>query len=126
MKPVLIAGTLIVNFALISYSLFIYFERKTRQAGKKVLLFLTAGVILDATATFCMILGSSNSPFTLHGIFGYSALAGMVTDALLLWRNRLKNGPGSSFSSSLHKYSLIAYCWWIAAYITGALLIMLK
>jgi uncharacterized repeat protein (TIGR03987 family) len=126
MKPILIAGTTIVNLALISYTLFIFSERRTKRTGKRVLTFLTLGVILDITATICMIAGSSNSPFTLHGILGYSALTGMLIDALLLWRSRLKNGQGSSISISLHNYSFLVYCWWIAAYITGALVVMLK
>ncbi len=126
MKPILIAGTMIVNLALISYTLFIFSERRTKRTGKKVLTFLTLGVILDITATICMITGSSNSPFTLHGILGYSALTGMLIDTFLLWRGRLKNGQDSPVSISLHNYSLLVYCWWIAAYITGALVVMLK
>jgi uncharacterized repeat protein (TIGR03987 family) len=126
MKPILIAGTMIVNLALISYTLFIFSERRTKRTGKRVLTFLTLGVILDITATICMITGSSNSPFTLHGILGYSALAGMLIDTFLLWKSRLKNGLGSAISISLHNYSFIVYCWWIAAYITGALVVMLK
>src|SRR5512138_405100 len=126
MKPILIAGTMIVNLALISYTLFIFSERRTKRTGKKVLTFLTLGVILDITATICMITGSSKSPFTLHGILGYSALTGMLVDAFLLWKTRLKNGQESVVSISLHNYSFLVYCWWIAAYITGTLLVMLK
>ena len=126
MKPILIAGTTIVNFALISYTLFIYNERKTRKTGKKVLTFLTIAIILDTTATICMIIGSSKSPFTLHGILGYSSLTGMLTDAYLIWKCRLRNGKDSPLSVSLHNYSLIAYIWWIAAYITGALLVIIR
>ncbi len=126
MTPILIAGTTIVNLALISYSIFIYSERKTRKTGKKVLSFLTIGVILDSTATICMITGSTQTPFTLHGILGYSSLTGMLTDAFLIWKSRMRNGKESPLSASIHKYSLIAYCWWIAAYITGALLVMLR
>jgi uncharacterized repeat protein (TIGR03987 family) len=126
MKPVLIAGTTIVNLALISYTLFIFAERKRRQTGNRVLTFLTTGVILDITATICMITGSSNSPFTLHGILGYSALTGMLIDAVLLWKIRLKKGPGTPLSDSLHRFSLVVYCWWIAAYITGAVMVMMK
>ncbi len=126
MKPVLIAGTTIVNLALISYTIFIYYERKTRHAAKKVLWFLTIGVTLDATATICMIIGSSKSPFTLHGILGYSSLIGMLTDAFLIWKSRLRNGIDSPLSATLHNYSIIAYLWWIAAYVTGALLVMLR
>jgi hypothetical protein len=126
MKPILIAGTSIVNIALIAYSLFIYHERKSRKTADRVLTFLTIGVFLDMAATTCMIIGSSNTPFTLHGILGYSSLTGMIIDAVLLWRIRLKEGRNSAIPGRVHNYSLIAYCWWIAAYITGALIVLLK
>jgi uncharacterized repeat protein (TIGR03987 family) len=126
MKPILFAGTMIVNIALIFYTLFIFAERKSRATTKKVLTFITIGVIFDATATVCMILGSSKSPFTLHGILGYSSLTAMIIDAFLIWKIRLKNGTDSQLSKSLHTYSLAAYTWWIAAYITGALLVMMR
>jgi hypothetical protein len=73
-----------------------------------------------------MIIGSENSPFTLHGIMGYSSLAGMVTDTVLIWRVRLRRGGAAEIPRSLHLYSRIAYFWWILAYITGGLLIAFK
>jgi hypothetical protein len=124
MKPILIAGMTIVNLALISYSLFFYFERKAKMVSSKVLSFLTIGIFFDIIATACMIIGSSKGPFTFHGLLGYSSLAGMLVDAVLLWRARLVNGNGYLLSKALHTYSLIAYLWWVAAYITGAILVM--
>jgi uncharacterized repeat protein (TIGR03987 family) len=126
MKPILIAGTTIVNLALISYSLFIFSERKAKKATIRVLSFLTIGVILDCTATICMIIGSSKSPFTIHGILGYSSLVGMLTDAVLIWKVRIREGVEAGISPAIHKYSLAAFCWWVAAYLTGALLVMLR
>jgi uncharacterized repeat protein (TIGR03987 family) len=126
MKPILIAGTGIVNLALISYTIYIFYERKTRRTGNKVLAFLTAGITFDIIATTCMIIGSSRGAFTLHGILGYSSLLGMLADAFLTWRSRIKNGPGSELKASLHKYALIAYIWWIIAYLTGFVLVMAR
>ena len=125
MKPILIVGTSKVTLALISYTLFIFSERKTKRAGNKVLLFLTIGVIFDITATICMVIGSSKSPFTLHGILGYSSLLGMVTDAFFTWRSMYKYGKDSPLSVSLHTSTLISSCWWIFASITGFLLVLL-
>ena len=82
MKPILIAGTSIVNLALISYSIFIFQEIKHSKVTSKLLAFLTIGVILDFTATICMIAGSSKGPFTLHGILGYSSLTAMAIDTI--------------------------------------------
>jgi hypothetical protein len=124
MKPVLIAGTIIVNVALICYTIGIITEQRRHRVTVSVLAFLTAGVVFDITATICMILGSTQSPFTLHGILGYSSLAAMSTDAVLIWRHRLQAGD-AEVPRGLHLYSRVAYLWWVLAYITGAALVFL-
>ena len=124
MKPILLAGTIIVNFALISYAVGIITEQIKRKVTVRVLWFLTVGVILDITATACMIIGSSNSPFTLHGILGYSSLTAMLIDTILVWRHRGAHGEGE-VGKGLHWYSRLAYIWWLLAYATGALLVFL-
>jgi hypothetical protein len=126
MKPILFAGTSIVNLALISYSFFIFYERKYKVISSKVLSFLTIGVIFDIIATICMIIGSSKGPFTLHGLIGYSSLTGMLIDLVIIWRQYIRNGNSSIVSAVSHKYSLFAYLWWIAAYVSGIVLVMLR
>lgn len=119
-------GTRIVILALLAYSVGVYFEQRTRLVGGRVRLFLTLGIGLDILATALMIAGSSNSLFTLHGLLGYSSLAGMLTDAALIWRHFLRHGPGEPISRRLHLYTRLAYLWWVCAFVTGALLVMLK
>jgi hypothetical protein len=125
MKPILLIGTSIVNLALIFYSVFIYQERKHKQITRKLLTFLTIGVAFDIIATTCMIIGSSHTAFTLHGILGYSSLTAMFIDAVLLWRMKIRQGFDIQISGKIHFYSLIAYIWWILAYVTGALIVFL-
>lgn len=119
-------GALIVTLALISYSIAVFSERKKKSISKTILLFLTMGLVLDITATICMIAGSTNSPFTLHGLLGYSALTLMLIDTILIWKFYKSNGSNLEVSKSLHRYTLIAYSWWVIAYITGSLLVMVK
>jgi uncharacterized repeat protein (TIGR03987 family) len=126
MKTISMIGALIVTLALTSYSIAIFSERKKKHITKTILSFLTVGLILDVTATICMIIGSTKSPFTLHGLLGYSALTMMLIDTILLWRFYKSYGFNVQVPSSLHKYTLIAYSWWIIAYITGSLLVMIK
>ena len=91
MNPLAKTGAIIVVCALASYSVAVFVEQRRRLVTPLVLLFFTLGVMLDVTATGFMIAGSSKGPFTLHGLLGYSSLAGMIIDAALIWRFRLNN-----------------------------------
>lgn len=122
----LILGTRIVILALIAYSVGIITEQRKQIVSNVVLGFLTAGIILDITATAFMIIGSSNTPFTLHGLLGYSSLAAMLVDTILIWRHRIRSGRTEKVGPGLHLYSRLAYIWWILAFITGGLLVLMK
>lgn len=124
MKPILIAGTIIVTFALISYSVGVITEQRRRVITATVLAFLTIGVILDVTATTFMIIGSESGPFTLHGVLGYSSLTAMLIDTVLIWRFRLNGGGKLKVPRWLHLYSRFAYSWWVIAFVTGSLLVI--
>jgi len=126
MLPLAKIAATVVTLALISYSIAILTEQRKRLVINLVLVFLTLGVILDISATAMMIIVSEDSPFTLHGVLCYSSLTLMLIDAVLLWRFRSKNGPAERVSRPLHLYSRIAYIWWVAAYITGTLMVVLK
>jgi hypothetical protein len=126
MNPILTAGTRIVVLALIFYSIGILTEQRKHRITNLVLIALTIGIITDITATAFMIIGSPNSPFTPHGFLGYSALAAMLIDTISAWRFRLKNGGSVTVSNTLHLYSRYAYIWWVAAFASGSLLVILK
>jgi len=125
MNALLQTGTTIVFLALISYSVAIISEQRTKILSRKVLVFLTLGVCLDITATVFMILGSSKGGLTLHGFIGYSSLLGMFTDAVLLWQQKSKFGFNSTIPQKIHLFSRYAYIWWVLAFITGGLLVAL-
>ena len=119
----ILVGTITVTAALLAYSIAVLTEQFKKKVNKTVLIFLTLGIVLDITATSFMIYGSSNSAFTLHGMLGYSALLAMLIDAYLIWKNYLK--VGENIKNSIHVYSLVAYLWWIVAFVTGGLLVAL-
>jgi hypothetical protein len=123
MDPILIAGTIIVNLALISYAVGIIGEQRSRRVSSRVLAFLVIGVLLDVTATACMIAGSSRGPFTAHGILGFSSLAAMLSETGFAWRHRRANGD-AIVPSWLHRWSRLAFGWWLVAYVTGAILVL--
>ena len=116
---------MIVVFALLSYTVAVVAEQRRRLAPH-VLAFLTVGVLLDVTATAFMILGSSKGAFTLHGVLGYSSLAAMIVDTGLIWRLTTSAGPRAEVPRGLHRYTRFAYLWWVAAFITGGLLVAMR
>lgn len=118
-------GTFIVFFALVFYSIAIITEQRKEIINKNVLWFLTAGVCFDICATVFMILGSSKGGLTAHGLIGYSSLLAMFTDAVFVWRHKIKYGFNSKPHHWLHLYSRYAYIWWVLAFITGGLLVAL-
>jgi len=126
MKTISMIGATVVTLALISYSIGVITEQRKRKLVKNVLLFISLGIILDVAATLCMIIGSTNSPFTIHGFLGYSALLGMLIDVVLIWKFKINNDAGIKVPKPLHRYTLYAYLWWVVAYITGSLLVMMK
>ncbi|MEJ5244595.1 MAG: hypothetical protein WHV28_02675 [Bacteroidota bacterium] len=126
MKTILIVGATTVTLALISYSIAIISEQRSKVVSKKVLYFLTTGWMLDVSATIMMIIGSSNTPFTLHGAIGYSALMLMSIETYLIWKIKINNAWNVEVPNNIHLYSRIAYIWWVAAYITGSLLVFIK
>lgn len=126
MKPILMIGSTIVTLALIFYSIGIITEQRKKVVSNTVLIFLSFGLIFDITATTLMIFGSSNSPFTFHGFIGYTGLLAMIIETVLIYRFRAKKGATSQVKRPLHLYSRFAYLLWVAVYITGTLLVVLK
>jgi len=125
MKIYSMIGSFVVIFALVFYTIGFAKEQRKKLISSRVLLFYTLGVFFDISATTLMILGSSKG-FTFHGFIGYSSLLGMSIDTFLLWRQNLKKGPFMKVGKGLHIYSRIAYIWWIAAFITGGLLVAFR
>ena len=126
MKPILMIGSLFVTLALIAYSIGVITEQRKKIITWRTLIFLAIGLVLDISGTICMLIGSTNSPFTYHGFIGYSALLAMFMDTLLMWRLKSRSGIQAHVPSTIHKYSRTAYAWWIFAYVSGFLMAMNK
>ncbi len=126
MSPILTAGVSIVNLALIFYTISTVILIRKKTISKTYLSFLTFGVIFDITATICMIIAAPNKGITLHGLVGYSALIAMVADLIFCYRYSNKYGNKQLVSKSLKNVSVIIYVYWLLAYITGAIIVMLR
>ena len=122
MKEVTIVGIIFVQVALILYTIFIILESKRQKTTKSVLIFITLAVLFDIAATTCMMIGTTRTYFTFHGIMGYIGLLLMIIDAVLLWKYKIKQGAEVLISKSLNLFSRIAYTWWVIAFMTGVLI----
>lgn len=123
MDPIRLAAVLTVTVALALYTLGTVKQQRSRRSTAAVRGLLTSGVIFDVTATILMIIASESTSITLHGVLGYSALAFMATDTILMWRHARLHGA-AEVSSRLHMYSRVAYAYWGIAFVTGAILVM--
>lgn len=123
MKSVLLAGIIIVNLALAAYATGVIIETRKKILNRSVVTFLTIGVVFDLISTICMIIGSGKA-LTFHGIIGYVALAGMLSDTVLSFRRLKKSGKDSPLPKTFLRWTQVAFAYWVIAYITGAILVM--
>jgi EamA domain-containing membrane protein RarD len=121
LNPVIIRAVVVVTFALLFYSIAVITEQRQHVATKRILFFLTGGLLLDISSTLLMIIGSTNIPLTIHGFIGYSALLAMLVDAIFIWKHRIRYGE-DIIPKGIHFYTRIAYGWWVIAYIVGAIM----
>ena len=80
------AGAFVITFSLLSYGIGSISLQRFKVVSTGVLVFLTIGIVLDIIAATLMIMGSENTPFSIHGFIGLSAIAVMFADIVLLWR----------------------------------------
>jgi len=126
MSYVIIAGVILIHIAFVLYSVFIYKEHKYKRATNGLLVFITAAVTFDISATICMMLGTAEQYFSLHGILGYTALGVMITDAIFIWKHRNKHGSEVPFSDTLNRNSKLGYILWLVAFFTGEMLAVMN
>ncbi len=124
MNSISITGAFIITFSLLSYGIGSISLQRFKMVSPGVLWFLSLGIILDITATIFMIAGSQNTPFTIHGFLGYSALLVMLVDVFLIWKIYYKEKINAFVGKKLLLYSKIAYGWWVIAYLTGSMLVI--
>jgi len=121
LNSTLIKAIVVVTFALLFYSIGVIAEQKRHRISKWILVFLTLGIMCDISSTTLMIIGSHHIPLTIHGVIGYTALAAMLIDTILVWNfwNKKRN---AAVPRGLNLYTRFAYGWWIVAYIAGAII----
>ena len=121
MKPHTAVAVTLVTLALIAYTVGTVGQQRARRITGRVVGFLTAGVVLDIVATVFMILGSGKI-LSLHGVLGYTALAGMLVEVGIAWRWRMRQGA-APITPGMALYARAAYAYWVIAFLSGGLLV---
>jgi hypothetical protein len=124
MKPFTRIAVTIVTCALAAYTVGTIRQQRARRITGVVTGFLAAGVLLDIVATVFMILGSGKV-VSLHGLLGYTALAGMAAEVVIAWRWRATRGD-APITNGMALYSRVAYGYWVLAFVSGGLLVGLS
>uniref|UniRef100_UPI003216A700 hypothetical protein n=1 Tax=uncultured Draconibacterium sp. TaxID=1573823 RepID=UPI003216A700 len=124
MNPLAIVGAFIITLSLLTYGIGSISLIRFRIVSSIVLIFLSLGIIFDLAAIALMISGARETPFTLHGLLGYSAFLVLLVEVVGAWWVYFKNGIDTRISKSLLIYTKIAYFWWVVAYITGSIIIL--
>lgn len=124
MNPISLLGAFIATLALLSYGIGSISVLRFKMVSPGVLWFLTLGIILNISATICMTLGSDDSSFNIHVYIGFSAFLVMFVNVILIWLLYLKKKMYAEINEKLHAFSRVAIIFWIIAYLTGSLLVI--
>jgi len=123
MNHLLRVAVVVVHLALAGYTLAGVDLLRNKKRTVRYLVFLWAGWLCDLAATAFMVAGSRHFSLTFHGIIGYLALGAMLYEAisslLSFYRGHFDLGRKDL------KIFLFVYAYWIAAYITGAVMVMI-
>lgn len=126
MNTFLICGIVLVNLALVAYTVAFFRIMRGKRPTSWALATLSVGVSLDILSTTFMVTGSSHTFFSTHGLLGYSALLAMLVDCFLLWNFRVRNDSHTAIPLRLHRYTRMAYIWWLVAYVAGVAIVAVR
>ena len=126
METISLIGAFLITFALLSYGVGNITLQRFKEISKSTLMFFTLGTLLDVMAIIFMIKGAQNTPYTFHGVLGYSSFVIISVSVFLIWREFFKVGFYVKLRPKVLLYARMAYLYWVITYLTGSILIMVK
>lgn len=126
MNPLSIVGAFIITLSLLAYGIGSITLIRFKIVGSMVIIFLSLGVIFDIAAIIFMIKGSEGTPFTFHGLIGYTAFTVMLVDTFWVWVIYFKKGLDTPINKLHLWFARGAYFWWVLGYITGSLIVLFR
>jgi hypothetical protein len=126
MNPVLRSAVIVVHAALVCYSLAWVWLLIRKTYSLALLFILVAAILFDIASVVLMVIGTTSKAITFHGIMGYSALLVMISEGFHFFRFTLKVPHGTPVIERWRRLFTAAYLYWIAAYLTGAVIVFLR
>ncbi|MGH4137952.1 HsmA family protein [Clostridium sp.] len=115
----LVFSIVLVNFALIIYTISIFSEFRRKTLLPWHVGMVSIGLICDVFATFIMYrIGGSMVPVGAHGLLGYIALVLMLINTIgsILTLKKYRN-----LINQFYKFSMFAWAVWVISYVAGIL-----
>jgi uncharacterized repeat protein (TIGR03987 family) len=126
MTPLLIVSTILINLALIFYSLGVWSERLSRYLKKWHVAAFWTGLTFDISGTYAMS-RLATGPFNLmalHTLTGQLALWLMLAHAI--WATFVVRKGSEKTRTGFHRYSIIVWLIWLVPYFGGMIMGMMK
>jgi uncharacterized repeat protein (TIGR03987 family) len=124
MTPILVFAIMAMLLAATLYTVAVFGERGARELKPWHLALFWFGLVFDTTGTTLMAQIAGGWKWDVHGVTGAIAVALMLTHsawatlALVLKKERVLH--------SFHKFSIHVWALWMAAFLSGIVLVALK
>ena len=119
MEPIALIGAFIMTLAFLAYGLGSITLERFRIVGNVVLIFMTLGILFEATAIILMMMGSDNTGLNLHMLVGAFAFMLLLVNSGWSWLVYIRKGIDAPVSKSLLLYTKTAYFVWVLSYLSG-------
>ncbi len=125
MSTQLLISTILINLALLFYSLGVWAERLAHYLKRWHVAAFWTGFTFDVSGTYAMTKLTTGpfNPTDLHSLTGQVALWLMLAHAI--WATYVVRKGNEKMRSGFHRYSLIVWVIWLVPYFGGMIMGMM-
>ena len=117
-------GMIIINLALICYSIGVWSERFSARLKVWHLLFFWLGIIFDTWGTGLMFAMVGGLTYDIHGLTGMLAIVLMLIHAV--WATTVLLKKDENLIASFHKFSVTVWVIWLIPYLSPVVIMLPK
>ena len=117
-------GMIIINLALICYSIGVWSERFSARLKVWHLLFFWLGIIFDTWGTGLMFAMVGGLTYDIHGLTGMLAIILMLIHAV--WATTVLLKKDENLIASFHKFSVTVWVLWLIPYLSPMVIMIAK